>query len=162
MPTPFEMLTKLNESNKACGMPPAGSLMHTAYMTTGAVPCFTFAGTLLENVAGTWDVPSYPIAQCSPHAGTPAGAFFYFSLRGEPQSGNHGFCVYFWQNNALLIQTYVDKQVPLLQIMSRINLLNELAELRSGVNGRVTQAYQRLFTVPIDNFDIKEFLVANP
>jgi hypothetical protein len=151
MPTPHEMLLALNQATTECGMTaPVGSLMHTTYITNGTVACFTFAGTLLEKVGGNM-APHFPTAA------TPDGTFFNFALMGEPSSLNHSFCVYFWRLEVLLMQTYINKVVPLLQIMSRADLLNGIADLQGQDPERRAAAYTRMFRVDGDGFKPHSF-----
>ncbi|GGF46361.1 hypothetical protein GCM10011611_61050 [Aliidongia dinghuensis] len=148
MPFPYQILAALRDTLRGFGKKPAGSLMHE-YDTDGEIPCFYFAGDLLQKVAGENYTSAENSTALGPNSGTPEGAFFHFAVQGEPSECNHGFCVYFWNNNAILIQVYVNKPVKLILRMSRLDFLNAMANLRAG---NCVSAYANLFGVAIEKF----------
>lgn len=146
---PYQVLEALRAALTECALPLAGSLFHD-YTTNGEVSCVMFGGALLEKVAGSdanYDTVSS--RELDPTSATENGAFFQFSVIGAPSDLNHVFCVYFWDNEAVIIQVFLNKKVKLITRISRPSLLDGLSAFHTD---KAVEAYKALFGVKIDSF----------
>jgi hypothetical protein len=143
MPYPYEVLKALHAAQKESNVPLAGSLGHD-YTTDGNVVCNAFAGSLLENIAGSNFPDPIKTDKLDPNSATPEGTFFYFSVLGNPSKYNHAFCMYLWSNSAVVIQVFLNEKVKLFRRMTRPEFFDGLSWLRSG---RTAISYERLFGV---------------
>ena len=152
MPYPWQVLKALNAATGELGLKSAGSLMHI-YETDGKNSCMSFAGAQLEALLNQGMQSEYSNSNnLGPAADTPEGTFFHFAIIGEPSSANHGFCVFFHDNIAVLMQVFLDKEVLMIRRLGRGDFLGSLGKLRTG---NAQEAYDELFGAQIDPFTVQ-------
>jgi hypothetical protein len=143
-------ITELNPHCQDHPLTPIGSI-HDQRETCGHRSCMSFAGALLEAVPGGADAGSdYPIAVVRPPGRCPDKAFFHVTITGDPPDANHGFCVYFYGNSAIVIQVFLGKRVSMLRWLPYSDFIAAWGNLRSG---KFVEAYNTLFRVTINPFN---------
>jgi len=166
MPYPSEILREVNGCLMDLNKPRAGSLAHI-YQTDGEVSCVNLAGAILERFAGDMgenyeyvNATSDNGLVCNIDAIATNGRLIHINVRGEPSTNNHVFNVHIWDNTALIIQVYLNKQVRLFRRISKYNFIQEFNRLRSQNSHYVSGAYNDLFGVTIaPNYTVSDLNV---
>jgi hypothetical protein len=68
---------------------------------------------------------------------------------GDPSEYNHGFCVYFYQNVAYVIQAFLGHKIRLITPMSVHTFVTSMVNLRSGNATDIASGYQAISSVDI-------------
>lgn len=119
--------------------------------------CVSFGGDLLAELIGEDEPPSSYKNDLDPGPETKDGSFFYYMATASNRDYNHCFCVYFWNNTAILIQVYLEKNVEVLRRLTPVNFQNSIVKLRTG---NAVEAYSELFNVVIEPCTITQIYTA--
>ncbi|MFK2876643.1 hypothetical protein [Rhodanobacter hydrolyticus] len=123
-------------------MPSLNSLISTQ-LTSPKLSCVNFAGAILERLSA--NPQEWP---CSQYI-YPSGLFLNVTLMGDPSEYNHGFCVYFYNNVAYVIQAFLDHKIRLITPMGVDVFVANIVKLRSGKREDVAAGYAGISSVDI-------------
>ncbi|WP_157468993.1 hypothetical protein [Dyella thiooxydans] len=146
MPTVDQVLEAIHGALREFKMeiPSLNSIISTQ-LTSPKLSCVNFAGAVLERI--NKEPQEWPSSQYI----YPSGLFLNFTLMGDPSEYNHGFCVYFHQNVAYVIQAFLDHKIRLITPMSVHAFVASVVKLKSGRRDDVAAGYKEISSVDISN-----------
>lgn len=153
MPTPQEVLEAIHGALREFNMEmPYLNSLDSAQVSSPNLSCVNVAGAILERLNRN------PVEWPSSQYIYPSGLFLSVTIMGEPSDCNHGFCVYFHNNIAYVIQAYLGHKVRFITPMDSYTFATNMGRLRSASSTEMEAGYKALSTVDISG---KSFKVAS-
>jgi hypothetical protein len=148
MPTADQVLEAIHGALREFKMEiPSLNSLESTQLTSPKLSCVNFAGAILERInAAPQEWPSSQYIY-------PSGLFLNVTLIGDPSKYNHGFCVYFHQNVAYVIQAFLDHKIRLITPMSVHAFATSMVKLRSARHDDVAAGYKEISSVDISDAD---------
>lgn len=117
--------------------------LNSTQLSSPNLSCVNFAGAILDRLSQ--NCKAWPPSRSV----YPSGLFLNVTLIGEPSEYNHGFCVYFYDNLAYVIQAFLGHKIRLITPMNLQRFNTSMAGLRSGKASDFAAGYQAISTVDI-------------